>query len=181
MKGRTPGHHWPRAQARRRWSDVSPISKKLRRCGLENELHLLLILHVPQNTTMAPTTYFLVSLPTSISQSNDKEEAFQSLRAAVSSDHGSINPFSIPTFKIGTLDALVQQADDLAKLEQGCEQVVHKIADSLKSLFDGDEEKLQAQKVVNDSKFTIPFAQCRAKFCVQDLWTLTSNHFSGTK
>ena len=116
---------------------------------------------------MAPTTYFLVSLPTSISRSNEKDEAFQSLRAAVSSDHGTINPFSIPTLKVGTLDGLVQQADDLTKLEQGCEQVVNKIADSLRTLFDGDEEKIQAQKVVNDSKITIPLSQCIAKLLVR--------------
>lgn len=100
---------------------------------------------------MPTQTYFLVSLPTSISPSNDKDEAFQSLRAAVSPDHGAIFPFSIPTFKIGTLDALVQQADDLAKLEKGCEAVVNKIAESLKNLLDGDEQKIQEQKVVNDS------------------------------
>jgi V-type H+-transporting ATPase subunit C len=100
---------------------------------------------------MPSQTYFLVSLPTSISPSNDKDEAFQSLRAAVSPDHGAIFPFSIPTFKIGTLDALVQQADDLAKLEKGCEAVVNKIAESLKNLLDGDEQKIHEQKVVNDS------------------------------
>lgn len=100
---------------------------------------------------MAPQTYFLVSLPCSISPSNDKEEAFESLRAAVQKDHGTTSPFSIPTFKVGTLDALVQQADDLAKLEQGCQSVVNKISDSLKSLLDGDEDKANEQKVVNDS------------------------------
>ena len=100
---------------------------------------------------MPPQTYFLVSLPTSISPSGDKDEAFTALQSAVSPDYGTIHPFSIPEFKIGTLDALVQQADDLAKLEQGCRGVVDKIADSLRTLLDGDEEKLQQQKVVNDS------------------------------
>ncbi len=100
---------------------------------------------------MPPQTYFLVSLPASISPTDDKDEAFQSLRAAISSDHGAIFPFAISTFKIGSLDALVQQADDLGKLEQGCESVVSKIAESLKNLLDGDEQKIQEQKVVNDS------------------------------
>ena len=100
---------------------------------------------------MPTQTFFLVSLPTSISPTNDKDEAFQSLRAAVGQDHGATFPFSIPTFKIGTLDALVQQADDLGKLEQGCEAVVNKIAEALKTLLDGDEQKIQEQKVVNDS------------------------------
>lgn len=69
----------------------------------------------------------------------------------MSTDNGTTYPFAIPDFKVGTLDALVQQADDLAKLEQGCKSVADKAADSLRSLLDGDEEKLQEQKVVNDS------------------------------
>ena len=62
-------------------------------------------------------------------------------------------PFKIPEFKIGTLDALVQQADDLAKLENACEGVVAKMGDSLKSLLEGDEDKIAQQKTVNDSMF----------------------------
>lgn len=104
---------------------------------------------------MPPQTFFLVSLPTSISPSGDKDEALTALRAAVSTDYGTTYPFAIPEFKVGTLDALVQQADDLAKLEQGCKGVVEKIADSLRSLLDGDEDKIQEQKVVNDSKTTM--------------------------
>jgi V-type H+-transporting ATPase subunit C len=98
------------------------------------------------------TKYMLVSLPTSISPSNDKEEALNTLRSTVSNENASVTPFKIPEFKIGTLDALVQQADDLAKLEQTCEGVVAKVGDSLRSLLEGDEEKVAQQKTVNDSK-----------------------------
>ena len=98
----------------------------------------------------APPRYFLVSLPTSISPANDRDEALTTLRSAVATDNGTTVPFPIPPFKVGTLDALVQQADDLAKLENGCRGVVEKIGDSLKGLLEGDEEKLRAQKVVND-------------------------------
>lgn len=99
---------------------------------------------------MPPQTYFLVSLPTSISPSGNQDEALTALRSGVSGDLGTTYPFAIPEFKVGTLDALVQQADDLSKLEQGCRSVVDKTADSLRSLLEGDEEKLQQQKVVND-------------------------------
>ena len=98
--------------------------------------------------------YLLVSLPTSISPSNDHDEALTALRSAVTTDYGSVFPFQIPEFKIGTLDALVQQADDLAKLSQGCEAVVGKVGDSLKNILEGDEEKILQQKTVNDSKRT---------------------------
>jgi V-type H+-transporting ATPase subunit C len=99
--------------------------------------------------------FLLVSLPTSITPSHDKEEALNVLRRTIGSD-GTTYPFNIPTFKIGTLDALVQQADDLAKLEQSCEAVVAKVADSLRTILDGDEEKIAQQKNVNDSGLKLP-------------------------
>ena len=99
------------------------------------------------------TQYILVSLPTSISQSNDSEEAFGALQATVSNDNGAVVPFSIPEFKIGTLDSLVQHADDLAKLESTCEAVVSKVGDSLRTILEGDEAKISQQKTVNDSQF----------------------------
>ncbi|KAF8858145.1 vacuolar ATP synthase-like protein subunit C 1 [Acephala macrosclerotiorum] len=97
-----------------------------------------------------PMKYILVSLPTSISPSNDKEEALTALRSTVGAENGEVQPFKIPEFKIGTLDALVQQADDLAKLESSCEAVVAKVGDSLRSLLEGDEDKIAQQKTVND-------------------------------
>lgn len=102
-----------------------------------------------------PTKYILVSLPTSISPSNDRDEALTALRSTVSNDNGTVLPFKIPEFKIGTLDALVQQADDLAKLESTCEAVVAKVGDSLRSLLEGDEEKIAQQKTVNDSMYCL--------------------------
>ncbi|KAK8196556.1 Vacuolar ATP synthase subunit C [Zalaria obscura] len=94
--------------------------------------------------------FFLVSLPTSISPSNDRDEALTALRSSVTSDCGTTYPFNIPSFKIGTLDNLVQQADDLAKLDTACEGVVNKVGDSLRSILEGDEEKIAQQKNVND-------------------------------
>lgn len=108
-----------------------------------------------------PTKYMLVSLPTSISPSSDKEEAFTALRSTVAGDSIAVLPFKIPEFKIGTLDALVQQADDLAKLESACEGVVAKMGESLRNLLEGDEDKIAQQKTVNDSTLfaTIAFAR----------------------
>ncbi len=105
------------------------------------------------------STYLLVSLPTSISPSNDHDEALTALRAAVTTDYGTVWPFAIPEFKIGTLDALVKQADDLAKLEAGCEGVVIKVGDSLKAILEGDDEKITQQKTVNDSQWDVSSRQ----------------------
>ena len=98
-------------------------------------------------------TYLLVSLPASISATNDHDEALTALRSAVTTDYGSVFPFAIPEFKIGSLDALVQQADELAKLEAGCVGVVGKVGDSLKTILEGDQEKIQQSKTVNDSEW----------------------------
>ncbi|TPX17406.1 uncharacterized protein E0L32_003049 [Thyridium curvatum] len=98
----------------------------------------------------ASNKFILVSLPLRTFDSSDKEEALSALRATVTADNGTVLPFAIPDFKIGTLDALVQQADDLAKLESGCEGVVGRVADSLKTILDGDEDKIAQQKTVND-------------------------------
>ncbi|KAH8727680.1 hypothetical protein GQ44DRAFT_703622 [Phaeosphaeriaceae sp. PMI808] len=95
------------------------------------------------------TKYLLVSLPTSISPSAHADEALTALRSTVTSDAGNTFAFAIPNFKIGTLDALVQQADDLAKLNSACEGVVNKVGDSLRTILD-DEEKVQQQKTIND-------------------------------
>ncbi|MCJ1227799.1 Vacuolar ATP synthase subunit C [Toensbergia leucococca] len=94
--------------------------------------------------------YLLVSLPTSISPTNEHDEALTALRSAVTTDYGTVFPFAIPEFKIGTLDALVQHADELAKLEGGCEVVVSKVGDSLKTILEGDDEDFTGQKTVND-------------------------------
>ena len=103
--------------------------------------------------------YLLISLPTSISPSNDHEEAFGALQAGVPGENGTITPFTIPEFKIGTLDALVQQADELAKLESACEGVVGKVGDSIKNILEGDEPKITQQKTVNDSWFHVGTTQ----------------------
>jgi V-type H+-transporting ATPase subunit C len=95
--------------------------------------------------------YLLVSLPTSISPSSHADEALNALRSTVTGDNGTTYPFAIPEFKIGTLDALVQQADDLAKLEGACESVVGKVGDSLRNLLDGNEDTIQQHKTINDS------------------------------
>lgn len=95
--------------------------------------------------------YLLVSLPTSITPSSHQDEALNALQQTVTSDAGQVFKFAIPSFKIGTLDALVQQADDLSKLNTACEGIVGKVGDSLRQILDGDEAKVQQQKTINDS------------------------------
>lgn len=97
------------------------------------------------------TKYLLVSLPASVAPSNHHDDALDSLQTAVGKEYGTVTKFSIPEFKIGTLDMLVQQADELAKLEGTCQGVVGKVGESLKNVLDGDEGKLAEMKRVDDS------------------------------
>lgn len=104
---------------------------------------------------MSTSKYAVLSLPLGVFDTSDKDDAVSSLKATVSSDHGTVLPFNIPAFKIGTLDALVQQADDLAKLEQSCQAVVAKVGDSLRSVLDADPDRLAQYKMVNDSQSAV--------------------------
>lgn len=97
-----------------------------------------------------PSKYLLLSLPTSIVPSHHRDDALEAVSTTVSSDNGSTNSFPIPEFKIGTLDALVQQADELSKLESSCQSVVAKVSDALKNILE-DEAQIEQMKVVNDS------------------------------
>ncbi|EAW07754.1 H(+)-transporting V1 sector ATPase subunit C [Aspergillus clavatus NRRL 1] len=94
--------------------------------------------------------YLLVSLPTSITPSHHRDDALDAISTTVSPDNGSVAPFPVPEFKIGTLDALVQQADELAKLEASCHGVVTKVGEALKNVLEGDEDQIDKMKVVND-------------------------------
>ncbi|KAI0846934.1 ATPase, V1 complex, subunit C [Daldinia vernicosa] len=101
---------------------------------------------------MAPTPakYVLLSLPLSTFDTGDQQEALNSLKTTITPENGTVVPFPVPNFKIGTLDALIQQADDLGKLNTACEGVVSKVGDSLRSLYEGNEDKAAEQKMVND-------------------------------
>jgi len=98
---------------------------------------------------MPSVQYILVSLPLRIFD----DDPISSLKGTVGRDNGEVLPFAVPSFKIGTLDALVQHADDLTKLNAACEAVVSKVSDSLKVILDGDEERASQQKIVNDSRY----------------------------
>ncbi|KEF52843.1 V-type H+-transporting ATPase subunit C [Exophiala aquamarina CBS 119918] len=96
------------------------------------------------------TKYLAVSVPSSITPSGHKDDAIAALQKAVNPSNGDVLKFNLPEFKIGTLDALLQQSDELAKLEGLCNAVVGKVGDTLKNILDGDEEKIALHKNVND-------------------------------
>ena len=97
------------------------------------------------------TKYLLISLPSSITPSHHRDDALEALTSTISADPDAVTSFPIPEFKIGTLDALVQQADDLARLEGLCQSVVGKVGESLRNILEGDEDQIERMKTVNDS------------------------------
>ncbi|KAJ1929923.1 Vacuolar ATP synthase subunit C [Tieghemiomyces parasiticus] len=82
--------------------------------------------------------YWLLSLPAA----GDRNAAWQRLRAEVAGDQHDLCTFSIPEFKIGTLDSLVQLSDELVKTDQTYGALATKLADVLRNLVQGDEQVL---------------------------------------
>ena len=116
---------------------------------------------------MSKPKYLVVSVPSSITPSGHKDDALGSIQKAVNPSYGDVSSFNVPEFKIGTLDALIQQSEDLSKLEGLCNVVVSKVGDTLKNILDGDEDKLQMHKSVNDSK-----SELRSKTHLLTTWSL---------
>lgn len=99
---------------------------------------------------MAKPSYLIVSLPSSAAPSGHKDDVLGQLQKAVNSSYGDVTPFNCPTFKIGTLDALISQSEELSKLQQLCNGIVGKVGDTLRNVLDGDEDKIAMHKSVND-------------------------------
>lgn len=101
---------------------------------------------------MAPQTkYLFVAVPTSVAPSGHKDDAIDTIQKAANPSNGTASQFHSPEFKVGTLDALIHQSEELGKLEGLCKGVVSKVGDTLKNVLDGDDEKIAMHKNVNDS------------------------------
>jgi V-type H+-transporting ATPase subunit C len=105
---------------------------------------------IKQLPTMSKPTYLVVSLPSSASPSGHKDDVLSSLQKAVNTSYGDVSSLNCPSFKIGTLDALISQSEELSKLEGLCNGVVAKVGDTLRNILDGDEDKIAMHKSVND-------------------------------
>lgn len=97
------------------------------------------------------TKYLFIAVPSSITPSGHEDDALASLQKAANPSYGEVLSLAVPSFKVGTLDGLLQQSDELSKLEGVCNGVVSKVGDTLRNVLDGDEEKINMHKNVNDS------------------------------
>ena len=98
------------------------------------------------------TKYLFVALPSSITPSGHKDDAIGSIQRAVRSENGLVTLFSVPDFKVGTLDGLIQQSEELGRIESLCKGVVSKVGDTLSNVLDGNNDQIIMHKNVNDSE-----------------------------
>ncbi|KAK9366581.1 hypothetical protein V1509DRAFT_629436 [Lipomyces kononenkoae] len=104
---------------------------------------------------VAPTgpLYYLISLPSSVAPAgSDTESALvRDLSTTLNlPSKDDVTQFLIPHFKIGTLDQLVQQSDELAKADGQFEAIVSRTVDILKAVYDGKADQVTALKIVSD-------------------------------
>ncbi|TPX33282.1 hypothetical protein SeMB42_g07503 [Synchytrium endobioticum] len=102
------------------------------------------------SSSASASVYWLVSIPADPT----KLDAVNKLRDRIASppkaDYADICPFSLPEFKIGTLDALMVLSDDLTKTDGQFETIAIKISDNLKTLLGGDVEEWRNNLQVGD-------------------------------
>ncbi|KAI7827293.1 hypothetical protein BX661DRAFT_193936 [Kickxella alabastrina] len=111
------------------------------------------------------TLYWLLSVPAH----GDGHVAWRDIKSRIGSS--DLYDFSLPTFKIGTLDGLVRLSDDLAKFDSAYETTLTKFTDTLRSLNPTvTASQLQAQLTVDGGKsvdqYLRTFAWDNAKYRV---------------
>ncbi|KAJ7492856.1 hypothetical protein FB451DRAFT_1504439 [Mycena latifolia] len=91
---------------------------------------------------------WLIAVP----QDGDSEGLFQEISPKLSqqSKSNQVAPFTIPTFKTGTLDGLISLSEDLPKQETFFTATVAKTVDTLRNLLNNDPSKLTQHILVNE-------------------------------
>lgn len=105
---------------------------------------------------MASSNFLLVSLPQNAAPNGgDPEVQLESWYAEnlklASSD---ISHFEIPIFKIGTLDSLVQQSEELTKIDGQFHGILGKVHDIMETVFESTPAKMTLATKVQGSKWS---------------------------
>ena len=90
--------------------------------------------------------FWLISAP------GDKEnlQALERMNTVASKSNLSYNTkFTIPDFKVGTLDSLVGLSDELAKLDIFAESLIRRIAQSMVEVMEDAKGKVQENLLAN--------------------------------
>ncbi|KAJ3127310.1 Vacuolar ATP synthase subunit C [Nowakowskiella sp. JEL0407] len=93
--------------------------------------------------------YWFISAPADPTK-QDTVAKLKDKIASKSADYSELFPFSLPDFKIGTLDSLVLLSDDLNKVDATFEGIVGKLSDNLRTLLGDDTDQWRSNLSVND-------------------------------
>lgn len=99
--------------------------------------------------------YILLSLPSNASpESANVHDSFEWLTTRLLEGKSVVNKLSIPNFKIGTLDSLVAQSEELNKIDDQLAGSVTKVIEILSNLYDNNLPLVNASKKVDDKYVT---------------------------
>lgn len=99
--------------------------------------------------------YLLLSLPSKAApESSPTDDSSEWLEKSLLSGKTIINNFTIPNFKIGTLDQLVLQSEELQKIDDQLAGSVGKVIEVLASLYENNQPLINASKKVDDKSVT---------------------------
>lgn len=122
-------------------------------------------------------SYLLLSLPTKAApESAPSTPSTQWIERELLQGKTVISNITIPQFKIGTLDSLVLQSEELQKIDEQLGNSVGKVLEVLSSLYDGNQPLINSAKRVDDNsvteyfeKFTWKTAKYRVDKPIKDL------------
>lgn len=114
-------------------------------------------------------TYIFASLP----QSTDSNDYFQQ---NVNSEKAKLTKISLPDFQSGTLDSLIQESEELGKIDNQLETSVLKVVDTLIGINDSTTRIVNSKSVYDYiEKFTWNSSKYRLDKLIKDLVTLISS------
>ncbi|MCO5556132.1 hypothetical protein L7F22_009676 [Adiantum nelumboides] len=95
--------------------------------------------------------YWMIAVPI---QSNDPHQMMSSLSKILLKDNlttsNELGPLSLPPFKTGTLDSLINLSEELPRVDNQFTQIVAKIVDTLRNLLNNDADALGQHIQVNE-------------------------------
>ncbi|KAJ2908831.1 Vacuolar ATP synthase subunit C [Coemansia aciculifera] len=112
------------------------------------------------------TLYWLLSVPAH----GDGHVAWRDVKSRVGD--AEVYDFTLPQFKIGTLDTLVRLSDELAKYDTAYESTTGKFIDTLRNLTNTNNSSLASHLLVEDKSvdmYTSTRASDRAKMAGKSL------------
>lgn len=102
--------------------------------------------------------YLILSLPSNASPSN-YEDLPTYLEEHLVNGKAVISKFNIPSFKIGTLDSLVQQSEDLDKIDTTIGGFLSKIDDIFQAIYDNNSALVSSSKKIDGDKTAIEYIE----------------------